>query len=307
MKGILLAGGRGTRLYPATRVISKHLLPVHDKPMIFYSLTTLLLGDIRDIALISTPDDLPAYRRLLGDGSAFGIRLTYLEQPQAGGIAQSMIIAQDFIGADPVTLTLGDNIFFGEGFGRQVRAATARPHSEKGATVFAYQVVRPNDFGVIELGPDGPISIEEKPAIPKSNYAVTGLYVYDNDVVALARGLRPSPRGELEITDLNNAYLARGDLRVTRLGRGIAWLDTGTHRALQSASEFVAAVQERQGMRIACLEEVAYRRGLIDRDRLQASATAYAGTDYGAYLQHLCDAERIDSASSEAWRAGSNN
>jgi len=292
MKGILLAGGKGTRLYPATRVISKHLLPIHDKPMIYYSLSTLMLGNVRDILLISMPEDLPAYRRLLGDGSDFGIRLSYLEQPRAEGIAQAFVLGADFIGDAPVTLILGDNVFYGDGFGAKVRSATDAPNVHRGATIFTYHVHNPGDFGVAEIGPDGAVlSIVEKPAVPRSNYAVTGLYVYDNDVVQIARGLRPSARGELEITDVNNAYLARGDLRTVRLGRGVAWLDTGTHLALQSASEFVAAVQARQGLRIACLEEIAFRHGFIDGDALAASARRYAGSEYGRYLQQVWDVE----------------
>jgi len=292
MKGIILAGGRGTRLYPATRVISKHLLPIHDKPMIYYSLSTLMLAQIREVLLISMPDDLPMYRRLLGDGSEYGLRLTYVEQPRAEGIAQAFVLARDFIGDSSVTLILGDNVFYGEGFGDKVRIATQHPDSASGATVFAYWVSNPGDFGVVEFAADGAaLNIEEKPAKPRSNYAVTGLYVYDNDVVRIAAELKPSARGELEITDVNNAYLARGNLRVVRLGRGIAWLDTGTHQSLQSASEFVAAVQARQGLRIACLEEVAFRNGLIDGDALLASSRRYAGSEYGQYLQRIWESE----------------
>ncbi len=292
MKGIILAGGTGTRLYPATRVISKHLLPIHDKPMIYYSLSTLMLGDVRDILLISTPDDLPSYRRLLGDGSDYGIRLTYLAQARAEGIAQAFLLAEEFIGDSPVTLILGDNVFYGDGFGAKVRSATQSTASTSGATIFVYWVHNPSDFGVAEIGADGSVlSLEEKPVRPLSNYAVTGLYVYDNDVVRIAKELRPSARGELEITDVNKAYLARGDLRTVRLGRGVAWLDTGSHQALQSASEFVAAVQARQGLRIACLEEVAFRHGFIDADALARGARRYAGSDYGRYLQQVWDTE----------------
>jgi glucose-1-phosphate thymidylyltransferase len=292
MKGIILAGGRGTRLYPATRVISKHLLPIHDKPMIYYSLSTLMLANIRDILLISMPEDVPSYRRLLGDGSDFGIRLTYLEQPRPEGIAQAFVLAEDHLAGSPVTLILGDNVFYGEGFGAMVRSATEYPQCASGATIFPYWVNNPGEFGVVDFARDGRIlGIEEKPAKPRSNYAVTGLYVYDPDVVAIAKGLRPSVRGELEITDVNNAYLARGDLRAVRLGRGIAWLDSGTHQALQSASEFVAAVQGRQGLRIACLEEIAFRHGFIDGDALRRSARRNAGSDYGRYLQQIWDSE----------------
>jgi glucose-1-phosphate thymidylyltransferase len=294
MKGIILAGGRGTRLYPATQIISKHLLPVHDKPMIFYSLSTLMLGGLRDIALISLPEHLPAYRRLLGDGGAYGIRLSYLEQPRPEGIAQAFVLARDFVADSPVALILGDNVFYGHGFGTTVRQAAAHRQLTPGATIFAYQVHNPEDFGVIELDRDGrPRSIEEKPARPRSNLAVTGLYLYDNDVVSIAAALRPSARGELEVSDVNAAYLTRGDLEVVRLGRGIAWLDTGTHKALQSASEFVAAVQERQGLKIACLEEVAWRMGFIDADQLRARASDYAGSDYGRYLEQIWESESL--------------
>lgn len=301
MKGILLAGGRGTRLYPATRVISKHLLPIHDKPMIYYSLSTLMLGGIRDILLISTPEDLPLYQRLLGDGGALGLRLSYLPQPRPEGIAQAFLIGADFIGDSPVTLTLGDNVFYGEGFGALVRAAMALPGCASGATIFPYWVSNPGDFGVVDFAPDGSVrGIEEKPRHPRSHWAVTGLYVYDNGVIDVARALRPSGRGELEITDVNSAYLARGDLRTVRLGRGIAWLDTGTHQALQSASEFVAAVQNRQGLHIACLEEIAFRQGFIDADALAAAARAHAGSDYGRYLQRIWEGEVVEGPSARA-------
>ena len=289
MKGIILAGGRGTRLYPTTRVLSKQLHPIHDKPMIYYSLSTLMLGHVRDILLISTPEDLPLYRRLLGDGSEYGIRLSYLEQARPEGIAQAFILGADFIGDSPVALILGDNVFYGEGFGGLVRSAM---RENRGATVFGYWVRNPSEFGVAEFGPDGRVvGLEEKPAKPRSHYAVTGLYIYDNEVVRIARALAPSPRGELEITDVNKAYLARGDLRMVQLGRGIAWLDTGTHEALQSASEFVAAVQARQGLRIACLEEVAFRHGFIDAATLGAAARRYGQSDYGQYLGQILLAE----------------
>jgi len=289
MKGIILAGGKGTRLYPATRVISKQLLPIHDKPMIYYSLSTLMLAHIRDILLISTPEDLPMYRRLLGDGSDYGIRLRYLEQARPEGIAQAFILGADFIDDSPVALILGDNVFYGEGFGAKVRSAAQQ---NRGATVFGYWVRNPQEFGVAEVDAAGNVvDLEEKPAKPRSNYAVTGLYLYDNHVVQMARELRPSARGELEITDVNKAYLARGELRMVRLGRGIAWLDTGTHEALQSASEFVAAVQGRQGMRIACLEEVAFRHGFIDAEALALAAQRYDNSDYGLYLRQIFETE----------------
>ncbi len=290
MKGIILAGGRGTRLYPATRVISKHLLPIHDKPMIYYSLSTLMLAHIRDVLLISTPEDLPSYRRLLGDGSDFGIRISYTEQAEPAGIAQAFMLGAEFIGDSPVALILGDNVFYGEGFGALLRQAAQQT---RGATVFGYRVHNPEEFGVAVFDPqDRVIRIEEKPARPPSSFAITGLYMYDRDVVEIARGLRPSARGELEITDVNNAYIARGDLRLIKLGRGIAWLDTGTHEALQSASEFVAAVQGRQGLRIACLEEVAFRHGFIGADQLKAAADRYASSDYGRYLLRIWEHER---------------
>jgi len=291
VKGIILAGGRGTRLYPATRVISKQLLPIHDKPMIYYSLSTLMLGHIRDILLISTPEDLPSYRRLLGDGSEYGLRLSYQEQARPEGIAQAFLLGADFIGDSPVALILGDNVFYGEGLGARVRRAAAASEIG-GATIFGYWVRNPEEFGVAELDAEGRVtSLEEKPPKPRSNYAVTGLYLYDKDVVQIARELKPSARGELEITDVNKVYLARGDLRLERLGRGIAWLDTGTHEALQSASEFVAAIQGRQGMRIACLEEVAFRHGFINADQLAESAKRYGNSDYGLYLRQIWESE----------------
>lgn len=285
MKGIILAGGRGSRLYPTTMVLSKQLHPIHDKPMIFYSLSTLMLAHIRDIMLISTPEDLPLYRRLLGDGSAYGLRLTYMEQARPEGIAQAFLLGEEFIGNDSVTLILGDNIFYGEGFGSIVRAATAQ---SSGATVFGYWVRNPEEFGVAELAANGRVTrLEEKPKAPRSNWAVTGLYVYDNDVVQIAKDLKPSARGELEITDVNRVYLQRDDLRLVQLGRGIAWLDTGTHEALQSASEFVAAIQARQGFKIACLEEVAFRHGFINLEDLTAAATRYGNSDYGRYIAEI--------------------
>lgn len=290
MKGIILAGGRGTRLYPTTKVLSKQLHPVCDKPMIFYSLSTLMLGHIRDILLISTPEDLPLYERLLGDGSDYGIRLSYLAQPRPEGIAQAFVLGRDFIGGSPVTLILGDNIFYGEGFGGQVRQAVRQVGEQGGARVFGYWVRNPEEFGVAEIDAEGRVlGLEEKPSSPRSHWAVTGLYVYDADVVSIAATMSPSARGELEITDVNRAYLARGDLSLTRLGRGIAWLDTGTHEALQSASEFVSAVQSRQGFKIACLEEVAFRHGFIGIDTVREAARRYGSSDYGRYLQSLAE------------------
>lgn len=288
MKGIILAGGRGTRLYPTTKVLSKQLHPICDKPMIFYSLSTLMLGHIRDILLISTPEDLPLYERLLGDGRDYGIRLSYLAQPRPEGIAQAFVLGADFIGDSAVTLILGDNIFYGEGFGTLVRNAVHEVQQHGGANVFGYWVRNPEEFGVAEIDPDGRVlHLEEKPKQPRSNWAVTGLYVYDKRVVDITSKTKPSARGELEITDVNKAYLAEGSLSLQRLGRGIAWLDTGTHEALQAASEFVSAIQSRQGFKIACLEEVAFRHGFIGLEDLKRSAKAYGSSDYGRYLSEL--------------------
>lgn len=288
MKGIILAGGRGTRLYPTTKVLSKQLHPICDKPMIFYSLSTLMLAHIRDILLISTPEDLPLYERLLGDGRDYGIRLTYVAQPKPEGIAQAFVLGKEFIGDSPVTLILGDNIFYGEGFGSLVRGAVRRVEEGGGAEVFGYWVRNPEEFGVAEIDAEGRVlSLEEKPKAPRSNWAVTGLYVYDRRVVDITSKIKPSARGELEITDVNKGYLADGTLALTRLGRGIAWLDTGTHEALQAASEFVSAIQSRQGFKIACLEEVAFRHGFIGLDELGQAAKAYGNSDYGRYLHEL--------------------
>jgi glucose-1-phosphate thymidylyltransferase len=290
MKGIILAGGAGTRLYPLTRVVSKQLLPVFDKPMIYYPLSTLMLAGIRDILVISTPRDLPRFVELLGDGAALGIRLSYAEQPRPEGLAQSFVIGADFIGDDAVALILGDNIFYGHGLGEMMQRAAARA---RGATVFGYYVKDPERYGVVALDEQERIvGIEEKPAEPKSHYAVTGLYFYDNDVVDIARGLTPSARGELEITDINPAYLSRGDLHLEILGRGMAWLDTGTHESLQEAANFVETIEKRQGLRIACPEEVAYRMGFIDRSRLLALAEPLRGTGYGDYLIGVVDQPR---------------
>jgi glucose-1-phosphate thymidylyltransferase len=283
MKAIILAGGSGTRLYPMTNVVSKQLLPVYDKPMVYYPLSTLMLAGIREILLISTPDDIGAYQRLLGDGSDVGIRVEYAVQPRPEGLAQAFLIGRDFVGDDSVSLALGDNVFFGHGFPDQLkRAATF----ESGATVFGYWVRDPERYGVVEFAEDGTVlGIEEKPKKPRSSYAVTGIYFYDNRVLDIAAGLRPSPRGELEITDVNLAYLEAGDLRVELLGRGVAWLDTGTHESLLQAATFVEAIQNRQGLKVACIEEIAYHNRWIGREDLQRMAEAMGKSSYGEYLR----------------------
>ncbi|HEV8613361.1 MAG TPA: glucose-1-phosphate thymidylyltransferase RfbA [Gemmatimonadales bacterium] len=289
-KGIILAGGKGTRLHPLTRSVSKQLMPVYDKPMVYYPLATLMLAGIREILVISTPQHLPLYQNLLGDGRQWGIQLQFAVQDHPAGLAEAFLIGESFVGREPVALVLGDNLFFGDGLAEQTRRAARQ---ETGATIFCYYVKEPRDYGVVRFDAEGrPMDILEKPAHPPSNYAVTGLYFYDNDVIGIARGLSKSPRGELEITDINREYLKRGALRVELLGRGIAWLDTGSFTALLQASNFVEAVEARQGLKIACLEEIAWRLGYIDAGQLQRLAEQAGTSQYGEYLAELVNREQ---------------
>lgn len=290
MKGIILAGGSGTRLYPLTKAISKQIMPVYDKPMIYYPLSTLMLAGIREVLIISTPRDVVVFEDLLGDGSQLGMDIQYAIQEQPNGLAEAFIIGADFIGKDAVALVLGDNIFYGQSFSQVLRRAADRTENEPGATIFGYYVRDPREYGVVEFDENGKaISIEEKPENPKSNYAVPGLYFYDNSVVEIAKTIKPSARGELEITAVNNAYLERGDLHVETLGRGFAWLDTGNHDMLLAAADFVSAFQKRQGLYISCIEEIAYKRGFIDKEQLVKLAQPLLKTGYGKYLMEIAE------------------
>jgi glucose-1-phosphate thymidylyltransferase len=294
MKGIILAGGSGTRLYPLTKSVSKQMLPIYDKPMIYYPLSVLMLANIREIMIISTPQDLPLFQHLLGDGSSIGLKLHYKVQPSPDGLAQAFLLGEDFLGNDSACLVLGDNIFYGYNFSAQLEQASK---IQKGAAVFGYYVNDPNRYGVVEFDPQGKVlSIEEKPKEPKSNYAVTGLYFYDNTVVAKAKTIKPSPRGELEITDLNRLYLEEGTLNVKLLGRGMAWLDTGTHESLLRASTFVESIEERQGLKIACLEEIAFRKGYISKEQLAELAKPLLKNQYGQYLMKVMNEKQIHQA-----------
>ncbi|GEC66596.1 glucose-1-phosphate thymidylyltransferase RfbA [Raoultella terrigena] len=287
MKGIVLAGGSGTRLYPLTQGTSKQLMPIYDKPMVYYPISVLMLAGIRDILIISTPDDMPAFKRLLGDGSQFGITFSYAIQPSPDGLAQAFLIGEEFIAGDSCALVLGDNIYFGESFGRKLENVVMRTD---GATVFGYQVMDPERFGVVAFDDENrAVSLEEKPTKPKSNWAVTGLYFYDNNVVEMAKKVKPSERGELEITTLNEMYLEQGNLHVEKLGRGFAWLDTGTHESLLEASQFIHTIEQRQGFKVACLEEIAYRKGWLSKEDVLAQAKVLSKTQYGKYLQMLAE------------------
>lgn len=288
MKGIVLAGGSGTRLYPITKGVSKQLLPIYDKPMIYYPISVLMLAGIREILIITTPQDLPGFRRLLGNGSEYGVRFDYAEQARPEGLAQAFLIGEKFIGEDSVCLVLGDNIFYGQSFTRMLKSAVETAEKEKKATVFGYYVNDPERYGVAEFDLSGNVlSIEEKPTVPKSNYAVVGLYFYPNKVLSVAKNVRPSARGELEITTVNQTFLKSGELKVQVLGRGFAWLDTGTHDSLSEASTFIEVIEKRQGLKIACLEEIAYKQGWIDADQLRKAAVAMTKNEYGQYLLKL--------------------